>query len=266
MSRNNNRERGKDPASLSNNRRRDNNDDDRSPQQPSSAHMRSESSSSAVQTMFGRMMGNGGSELSHRHSASIDRMRTGHPGTPILIMTSPDPLLPSTNLSRRGSNSPPSSSSPSSSSDHSTGNPFLRFSDNGSHAGGNPHYSYTPSSPTVHAANFPSNYSATGYTQRGVKHTGLGMSRTMASNIHDMDDAASINSLVIDRDPMARSLSGHSYNGSDDDHTSYTSHTGATLSPATMSALGTNALRGLRQKTSFTHLKNSDHKILSNEE
>lgn len=107
-----------------------------------------------------------------------------------------------------------------------------------------------PTSPSVGIGisntNFPANYSVAGYGrgdgQRGIKHTGLGLSR-------HMDDNTSVASLLMDRDG---SYDGHH---SDSGH-SYSSHNHLPPTPG----------RQLREKTSFTHLKNSDHKILSNEE
>ena len=108
-----------------------------------------------------------------------------------------------------------------------------------------------PASPTVGIGisntNFPANYSVAGYGrgdgQRGVKHTGLGLSK-------HMDDNASVASLIMDRDG---SYDGHH---SESDH-AFSNH--GHLPPIPGGRL-------LREKTSFTHLKNSDHKILSNEE
>jgi hypothetical protein len=68
---------------------------------------------------------------------------------------------------------------------------------------------------------------------------------------HAADDAVSINSLAFDDQKLLI----------DNDQYSDSGHSFATLkTPPSYEG------RTLRQKTSFTHLKDSDHKILSNQE
>lgn len=80
----------------------------------------------------------------------------------------------------------------------------------------------------------------------------MGWGLGMDLNRH-MDDNASLASLIMDRD-ASNSYDGHA---SDSGH-SFSSH-GNHLTPPFSG-------KPLREKTSFTHLKNSEHKILSNEE
>lgn len=107
-----------------------------------------------------------------------------------------------------------------------------------------------PASPSlsISNSNFPTNYHGAGYGQRGVKHSGVfGLSR-------HYDDSASVASLIVDREDM--SDSGHTYSTHDQ-------HLSNLNLPGLTSEMGK---RVLREKTSYTHLKNSDHKIPSNAE
>lgn len=143
----------------------------------------------------------------------------------------------------------------------------------------------TRSTRGIHNANLPANYSQAGYNvssvgNKGVKTTGQGLGiggnpnpsgggafgMFHPSRSKYMDDNASLVSLIDNRDgtgPGSSEMS-HSYS----DNLSYSHHSLSNLnldlpvpgiSPET-------AKRTLREKTSYTHLKNSDHKILSNEE
>lgn len=107
-----------------------------------------------------------------------------------------------------------------------------------------------PPSPSlsISNSNFPTNYHGAGYGQRGVKHSGVfGLSR-------HFDDNASVASLIMDREDM--SDSGHTFS-------THEQHMSNLSLPGLTSEMGR---RVLREKTSYTHLKNSDHKIPSNEE
>lgn len=105
-----------------------------------------------------------------------------------------------------------------------------------------------PASPSISNSNFPTDYHGAGYGQRGVKHSGVfGLSR-------HYDDNASVTSLIMDREDM--SDSGHTYSTHDQ-------HMSNLNLPGLTSEMGR---RVLREKTSYTHLKNSDHKIPSNQE
>lgn len=222
-------------------------------------HTRQGSSTTAVQPSQAQAMMYE-SNLSHRPSASLDRTRASHPNPTIVTthMSSFESSSPSSGSRSSGgslSGGIGSPSSPSSTNNHR----YLSGAQMGAYSNLS-----MPSSPTaiglgVHNANFPANYSSA-YGQRGVKHSGVvGLSR-------HMDDTASVSSLILDRNSggnyntgYAQSYEGHSDDG---DHTSFSSH-----SPYSAGLGGTAAAqRGLRQKTSFTHLKDSDHKILSNEE
>ena len=134
---------------------------------------------------------------------------------------------------------------------------------NNGHAHSYSQSSNIPSSPSISNSNFPagSHVSGYGHGQRGVKHGGGGMG-LLGMSRHLQDDAASVSSLLMDRDGSydKHSDDSHGHAGLGVGRMPYTYSTDSLVPPQFQGH------PALRQKTSYSDLKGSDHKILSNEE
>jgi hypothetical protein len=250
-------------------------------------HTRQNSSTSALSPALraGGAFIPGSSEqfISHRHSSSADRDRERGNGSgsggngQVYGLQQQDRVNPFLNQSQQYASSPRSGQSQVSLLQHQHQHQQQQYNGAGHVHPGSYQNASIPSSPDLHL-NGNGFYSPSGSGSgsgggRGFKHAGVGLMGFGGGRQHDpMDDNASIASL-IDRDGDA-SYDGH---GSDSGHTYSTHHDDGFLIPGVPRRVNnypsisnkhipTQQHQQLRTKTSYRDFKNSESKIISNEE